>query len=193
MVKIGKAAEILGTTPETLRLWETTGELLPTRKTLGGTRYYSVPDLLNHQPSGELPTLAFARVSADHLKDDLDRQQAALEAYCASRGWRTIIIRSICSSVSSRSKSFRDLLEMLANKRVRRLVLTHVDRLLLAGNEVIFTLCQIQGIEIVIINQRDQRPLDEGLAQEVSEILHAQGMRLNKIRTRIHKSLPDNI
>jgi DNA-binding transcriptional MerR regulator len=42
LVKIGVAAKMLGTTPGTLRKWENTGELLPFRKTAGGTRYYSV-------------------------------------------------------------------------------------------------------------------------------------------------------
>ncbi len=36
--------ELLGTTPDTLRKWESTGELLPKRKTKGGTRYYDVAE-----------------------------------------------------------------------------------------------------------------------------------------------------
>lgn len=42
LIKIGKAAELLGTTPATLRLWESTGELIPDRKTDSGTRYYDI-------------------------------------------------------------------------------------------------------------------------------------------------------
>ena len=44
LVKIGIAAEMLGTKPDTLRKWERTGELLPTRKTRAGTRCYAVAD-----------------------------------------------------------------------------------------------------------------------------------------------------
>jgi DNA-binding transcriptional MerR regulator len=32
LVKIGEAAKILGTTPDTLRKWEVTGEIMPARK-----------------------------------------------------------------------------------------------------------------------------------------------------------------
>lgn len=46
LVKIGEAAKLLGTVPEMLRRWDASGELLPARKTKGGTRYYSVADLL---------------------------------------------------------------------------------------------------------------------------------------------------
>ncbi len=47
LVKIGEAAEMLGTTPMTLRKWEQNGELMPYRKTAGGMRYYVVSDLLS--------------------------------------------------------------------------------------------------------------------------------------------------
>ena len=50
-MKIGEAARILGTTPAQLRQWEASGELLPARKTRGGTRYYATSDLLDHQVS----------------------------------------------------------------------------------------------------------------------------------------------
>ena len=46
-IKIGEAAELLGVSIETIRRWEKTGELIPDRKTKGGTRYYEVGKLLN--------------------------------------------------------------------------------------------------------------------------------------------------
>ncbi|MCE2467502.1 MAG: MerR family DNA-binding transcriptional regulator, partial [Caldilineaceae bacterium] len=101
LVKIGEAARMLGTTPDTLRLWERTGELLPTRKTRAGTRYYAVSDLLG--PANETaPTLCYARVSSPDRKADLDRQQTALEAYCAAKGWRAETIRDLGSGMNYR-------------------------------------------------------------------------------------------
>ena len=47
------------------------------------------------------PNIGYARVSADEQKADLDRQQAALEAYCAAKGWRTEIIRDLGSRMNS--------------------------------------------------------------------------------------------
>ena len=63
LVKIGIVAEMLGTKLDTLRKWERTGELLPTRKTRAGTRYYAVADLLAIKDEGA-PTIAYARVSS---------------------------------------------------------------------------------------------------------------------------------
>lgn len=56
LLKIGEAAVHLGVTPATLRRWEKTGELVPTRKSSGGTRYYSaalLEKLGGPVPSGE--------------------------------------------------------------------------------------------------------------------------------------------
>ena len=47
LVKIGEAARLLGTSVAQLRNWEATGELLPARKTKGGTRYYDVAAFLH--------------------------------------------------------------------------------------------------------------------------------------------------
>ena len=59
LVKIGAAAETLGTKPDTLRKRDRTGELLPTRKTRSGTRYCAVADLLAVKDEGA-PTAAAA-------------------------------------------------------------------------------------------------------------------------------------
>ena len=105
MVKIGEAARILGTTPAQLRRWESSGELLPARNTRGGTRYYATSDLLGHQAAAADPlTVCYARVSSYDQKADLDRQYAALEAYCAARGWRTQVIRDLGSGMDYRKK-----------------------------------------------------------------------------------------
>jgi len=49
MVKIGEAADIVGFTPETLRKWDKNGELLPDRRSKGGTRFCGAPPV-THPP-----------------------------------------------------------------------------------------------------------------------------------------------
>ena len=99
LVKIGAAAEMLGTKPDTLRKRERTGELLPTRKTRAGTRYCAVADLLAVKDEGA-PTIAYVRVSSYDQKADLDRQHEVLKAYCGAKGWRTQIIRDLGSGMN---------------------------------------------------------------------------------------------
>ena len=118
-MKIGEAARSLGTTPSTLRLRESAGELMPARRTTGGTRYYSVADLLGVGEESA-PTVAYARVSSHDQMADLDRQQAVLEAYCAANGWRIHGIRDLGSGMNYRKKGLQELLELILRRRMRR-------------------------------------------------------------------------
>ena len=94
-----------------------------------------------------------------------------LEAFCAAKGWRNEVISDLGSGLNYRKKGLHRLLEMILHKRIRRLVLTHKDRLLRFGSELIFALCEIQNVEIVIINKGDPPTFEEELAQDVIEII----------------------
>ena len=128
---------------------------------------------------------------AHDQKDDLDRQHAALEAYCATKGWRTQVIRDLGSGMNYRKKGLQSLLELILNRRTERLVVTHKDRLLRFGAELVFSLCELQGIEIVIIHQGEQPSFEEELAQDVLEIITVFSARLYGSRSRKHKKLLD--
>ncbi len=192
LVKIGEAARLLGTTPDTLRKWESTGELLPHRKTKGGTRYYSMEALLGLR-TDDVPTIGYARVSSHDQKADLERQHAALEAYCAAKGWRSYIIKDLGSGMNYRKKGLQELLDLILRRRMRRLVLTHKDRLLRFGAELVFTLCELQGIEIVIIHAGEQPSFEDELAQDVLEIITVFSARLYGARSRKHKKLLETL
>ena len=182
LVKIGEAARLLGTTPDTLRKWESTGELLPHRKTKGGTRYYSMEALLGLR-TDDVPTIGYARVSSHDQRADLERQHAALEAYCAAKGWRSYSIKDLGSGMNYRKKGLQELLDLILRCRMRRLVLTHKDRLLRFGAELVFTLCELQGIEIVLIHAGEQPSFEDELAQDVLEIITVFSARLYGARS----------
>jgi putative resolvase len=190
LVKIGEASEMLGVTPQTLRKWETTGELLPERRSKSGTRYYDVNKLAGINNAGQ-PTVCYARVSSYDQKEDLNRQQELLEAYCAAKGWRCEVIRDLGSGMNYRKRGLNRLLELIMTRQMRRLVLTHKDRLLRFGAELVFTLCELQGIEIVIIHQGEQPSFEEELAQDVLEIITVFSARLYGSRSHKHKKMMD--
>ena len=143
-VKIGSAAELLGVSIDTIRKWEQTGELLPDRKSKGGTRFYDSSKLLA-LGDAESPTVCYAGVSSHDQKADLERQHAMLEAYCAAKGWRSEVIKDLGSGMNYHKKGLQLLLERILRKQMNRLVLTHKDRLLRFGSELVFALCELQG------------------------------------------------
>ena len=192
LVKIGEAARLLGTKPDTLRKWERLGELLPTRKTRAGMCYYAVSDLPD-TANEAAPTLCHARVSSHDRKADLDRQQTALEAYCAAKGWRTETIRDLGSGLNYRKQGLQRLLDLILKRQIRRLVITHKDRLLRFGAELVFALCELQGIEIVIIHQGEPPSFEEELAQDVLEIVAVFRARLYDSRSPQARKLMESL
>lgn len=188
LVKIGKAATLLGVEVQTLRAWEASGELIPDRRSKGGVRYYDVGKIMG-LGNEDMPTIGYARVSSHDQKNDLVRQQELLEAFCAAKGWRSEVIADLGSGLNYRKKGLHQLLEMILHKRIRRLVLTHKDRLLRFGAELIFSLCEIQNIEIVIINKGEPPTFEEELAQDVIEIITVFSARLYGSRSHKTKKL----
>lgn len=192
LVKIGKAAEMLGTTPGTLRKWEKNGELMPYRKTAGGTRYYAVSDLLSLNTS-DSPTVCYARVSSHDQRKDLERQQIMLETYCSAKGWRTETIKDLGSGMNYKKRGLNKLLEMILRKQMKRLVITHKDRLLRFGSELVFALCGLHGIEIIIIHKGEQPSFEEELAKDVLEIITVFSARLYGSRSHKNKKLIEDL
>lgn len=135
MIKVGAASEMLGVSPQTLRKWESTGELLPARKSKSGTRYYLISDILG-VGNQSAPTICYARVSTSRQREDLIRQREALEAYCAAKGWRSETIADLGSGINYRKKGLQDSLERILRRQMKRLVITHKDRLLRFGTGI---------------------------------------------------------
>ncbi len=181
---------MLGVTPQTLRKWEKTGELLPERRSQTGTRYDDVNKLAGINKTGQ-PTVCYARVSSYDQKEELNRQQELLEAYCAAKGWRCEVIRDLGAGMNSRQRGLNRLLELMMTPQMKRLVLTHKDRLLRFGAELVFTLCELQGIEVVIIHQGEQPSFEEELAQDVLELIPVFSARLYGSRSHTHQQIMD--
>ena len=192
-VKIGEAAKILGVNPQTLRRWEEGGMIQPAKRTPKGTRLYSLQALLGVNDLAH-PTIAYARVSSSDQKEDLERQHAVLEAFCNKNGWKpTEIIRDLGSGMNSNKKGLLRLLELIVHGQMSRLVLTHKDRLLRFGAEIIFRICELKGIEIVIINKGEQPSFEEELTRDVMEIMTVFCAKLYGRRSQKSKKMAEEI
>jgi len=104
-------------------------------------------------------------------KPDLERQAQFLQAYCAAQGWTHEIVPDLGSGMNYRKKGLRRLLDDIVEDRVGRLVITHKDRLLRFGAELVFAICEVRGVEVVILNQGEDTSFEEDLARDVLEII----------------------
>ena len=191
-VKIGEAAKLLGVSVQALRNWEMEGKILPSHRTPGGQRMYDLAALIGVNDLTS-PTIAYARVSSSDQKEDLERQHAVLEAFCNKNGWQTEIIRDLGSSMNYNKKGLHRLLELLVQGEMSRLVITHKDRLLRFGGEIIFRICELKGIEVVIINKGEQPTFEEELTQDVLEIMTVFCAKLYGRRSHKSKKMAEEI
>lgn len=180
-VSIGRAAEELGVSRDTLRRWEAAGKI-EVERTPNGHRRYDLAKLRGviprKAPSGRV-TLAYARVSSHDQKDDLVTQVALLESYCAANGWSYEVVQDLGSGLNYKKRGLRQLIKRICVGDIGRLVLTHKDRLLRFGSEIVFALCEEFNVEVTIINQ-SEKPirLEEELAGDVLEIITVFSARL---------------
>ena len=188
-IKIGEASKILGVTAQTLRRWERSGQLLPDRISEGGTRYYDIEKLTGKISKESTLTFAYARVSSHDQKEDLQRQKEILSSYCSSHGWTYEVISDLGSGMNYKKRGLKLLLDAILGHKIKRLVVTHKDRLLRFGAELIFTLCEIHHVEVVIVNQGEDLSFEEELAQDALEIITVFAARLYGARSHKNKKL----
>ena len=186
-LSIKEAAALLGVTTTTLRNWEKAGKIRSFR-TSGGHRRYHAADLLGRKQEKSL-TIAYARVSSHEQREDLERQKLVLETYCASHGFDFELIADLGSGMNYKKKGLIRLIKLLCSNQVDRLVVTHKDRLLRFGSELIFSLCEIFGCEVIIINKSGESSFEEDLAGDVLEIITVFSAGLYGSRSHKNKQL----
>ncbi len=138
-------------------------------------------------------TVAYARVSSHDQKDDLERQKQVLELYCARQGWIFEVIADLGSGMNCRKKGLKRLLDTVIGGEIGRLVITHKDRLLRFGAELVFAICEAKNVEVVILNQGEDTTFEEDFAQDVQEIITVFSARLYGSRSRKNQKLLDGV
>ena len=130
LLTIKQMALKLGVHPQTLRRWERPDKMPKPERTLGNQRRYRVV------PSAEdALTVGYVRVSSHDQKEDLERQKAAVKSQA---GKPVDLIISDLGRLNYKKAGFRHLLWLILQGKGKELVLTHKDRLLRFGSEIIF-------------------------------------------------------
>ena len=199
LIAIGQASRLLGVTIQTLRNWDKQGLLKPDEITKGGSRRYKLESLKNINKNIKfsvdgLKTIAYARVSSHDQKDDLIRQVQVLELYCTKAGFNYEVIQDLGSGMNYYKKGLTKLLNLILEGQVKRLILTHKDRLLRFGAELIFAICEAKEVEVIIINKGDENiKFEEELAKDVLEIITVFSARLYGSRSKKNKKLLEDM
>jgi putative resolvase len=191
LISISKAAKALGVSISTLRRWELEGKIIPENRRGNEHRRYDLAKIKSgvSQTTDSQKTIAYARVSSRDQKKDLARQQELLELYCASQGWTFELMSDLGSGMNYYKKGLKRLLNEILAGKINRLVLTHKDRLLRFGAELVFAICEAKNVEVIILNKGAEGHFEEELAKDVLEIITVFSARLYGSRSRKNQKL----
>jgi predicted site-specific integrase-resolvase len=197
---IGQFSKLVGKSIQTLRLWDIENKLKPHHISDGGHRYYSENQvyLVTQQPIPNKTRIVvgYCRVSSNKQKDDLERQVDNVKTYMIAKGYSFNIITDIGSGINYNKKGLNQLLNMITNYEVEKIVVMYKDRLVRFGFELIENLCNKFGTTIEIIDQTEktgEQELVEDLIQIVTVFTcRLQGKRANKAKKLIKELLEND-
>lgn len=156
LMSIGKFAKEIGLSVQHLRKLHNDNILVPSVITKGGTRYYSEEQLFEYLNEDnlpqQLPIILYARVSTRNQKDDLERQVENLKQYAITKGYSFEVITDIGSGINYNKQGLKELIQKINNKEISKIVILYKDRLIRFGFELIEYLCELNNIEIEIID-----------------------------------------
>ena len=198
---IGEFSKLIGKTTQTLRNWDKDNVLKPHHITNSGYRYYS-QEQLNHflglksEVQLNKKTIGYCRVSSHKQKDDLERQIENVKTYMYAKGYQFEIITDIGSGINYNKKGLNQLIDMITNSEVDKIVVLYKDRLIRFGYELIENLCNKYGTTIEIIDNTE-RTGEQELVEDMIQIVtvfsaRLQGKRSHKAKKMIKELLTDD-
>lgn len=186
---INEFSKILGVSAQTLRNWDNNGKLHPHHTSSNGYRYYSheqLSQVMNIKPNIDRKIIGYCRVSSNKQKDDLQRQVENMRMYLISQGKPFEIISDIGSGINYKKKGLKELIKLITQNKVEKVVVLYKDRLLRFGFELIEYIASLYNCEIEIIDnteKSEQQELVEDLVQIITVFsCKLQGKRANKVR-----------
>lgn len=192
-MSIGKFAKEIGVTSLTLIRMQKSGELIPAHISKGGTRYYSTEQLnqfLNGMKSAicDKKVIGYCRVSTPSQKDDLQTQIENVKAYMCAKGYQFEVIEDVGSGINYKKTGLQKLISMINSHEVSKIVILYKDRLMRFGFEMFEYFCQINGVQIEIIDNVEYSKEQE-LTEDLIQIITVFANRLYGGRSKKTKRL----
>lgn len=191
----GEVAELLGVVPMTVIRWDKVGKIKFSR-TDTNRRVISKEDLIDFLkeqkmyvdlPDKNKMDIVYARVSTKKQVDDgdLDRQVLSIIEQVQDLS-NPLILKEQGSGLNAKRKKLGKLLELVMDDKVNRIFVTYKERLSRFGYELIETICKKHDVDIIILNETQEKPLEQELAEDMMMLLASFSGKL--YGSRIHKN-----
>jgi putative resolvase len=161
--------------PKTLANWADEGKVICVKSPGGHRRYLASSLEIVKTELGEV--LLYARVSTASQKDDLKTQIEYLGQHYPG----CQCISEIGSGLNFKRKKFMALMERVAKREIKRIVVAHKDRLCRFGFDFVEWFCKLNSCEIVVLNNI-YRPPHQELMEDFMSIMHCFSSKLYFLR-----------
>jgi putative resolvase len=187
-----EAKRLLGVTTKTIQRWDKEGKMRVVR-TVGGRR--RIPESEIKRILGlkeERVVVGYARVSSTTQKDDLERQKQLIHSYAKDKGYGEVqILSDVGSGLNEKRKGFLKLLEMVAERKVSKVIIVYEDRLTRFGFETLRKMFQAFGTEIEVINS-EEKAQDELVEDLITVVSHFAG-KLYGMRSHKYEEVVEGV
>lgn len=173
-----EAAQKLGITLQTLRVWDKEGKIQTTRSAGGHRR---IPQSEVDRLNGSLlrtKTLVYCRVSTRKQEDNLERQVGRLLEHSLSQGWDVELYKEIGSGLNESRKQLKKLMKRVSDPDVCRVLIEYKDRLSRFGFSLFTDHCLAFGVEVLVLEDSDDKPFEQELAEDIISLVASFSARL---------------
>ena len=197
---IGQFAKKINRTQQTLRNWDKSGKLKPQivdKNT--GYRYYTekqLKEFYGEVSNKERMVIGYCRVSSAKQKEELERQVENVKTYLITKGYQFKIISDIGSGINYDRKGLNQLIQMILQDEVSKVVVLYKDRLVRFRFELIENICEFKSVDIEVIDsteKSEEQEVVEDLVQIITVFsCRLQGKRAKKTKDMIKELLNDD-
>lgn len=187
--RIGEFAKLIGKSSQTLRNWNRSGVLKPAKLEENGRKLYSREQLDQFIHDEERLVIGFCRVNRKSRSEELERQIQALKSYMDQKDWHYQIISEVGSGLDYNRKGLSEVLTLILDHKVGKLVAVRRDSLVRYGHEMIETICKANGCDIEYME--DMVDADDYCSDIASIIKYfnydLEGKRADKAKRKIRE------
>jgi len=196
---IRKFADLIDVNPQTLRNWDKEGKLKPAYVNPDtGYRYYSEEQLQEQlgKIAEEKIVVGYCRVSSKKQQADLERQVQNMKTYLLAQGKPFKIVTDIGSGINYNKKGLNEVIDLVMDKKVSKIVVLYKDRLVRFGYELIKNICDKNNVSIEIIDHNEKSEQEE-VVEDLVQIITVfscklQGKRYKKTKELIKELKKDD-
>ena len=129
-----------------------------------------VKDVLDETTNNK--TAIYARVSTNKQLKDLENQIEYLSKFAISNGYIVdYTFKDIVSGMNENRKGLNDLLKLVFDNQINKIIISHKDRLTRFGFNYFKNICEHFGVEIIVVNLENDKIFQDELTEDLIAII----------------------